>query len=106
MKKYFLILAGLLIVLILTSLTMFGQNSKTSQSGKQKESSGKIQNKEYKSIDIKDFFDPSSPTAGIQEAVDQLKPDGGTIILSPGTYKIRKSIVLFSGVYIMGSGEQ
>jgi hypothetical protein len=37
--------------------------------------------------------------------VDQLKPEGGTLLLSSGVYKIRKSIVLFSGVTIMGNGE-
>lgn len=75
-----------LIILSLFSLTIFGQ-------------------KTNKTVNAKDFFDPKSPTSGLQEAVDHLKPDGGTIILSPGTYKIRKSIVLFSGVYITGNGE-
>ena len=90
-------------VLLLFSVKMYGQvNDKLWEPGK---SISKVQQKGNKIIDTKDFFDPSSPTAGIQEAVDYLKPEGGTILVSPGTYKIRKSIILFSGVYIIGSGE-
>jgi hypothetical protein len=88
--------AGLLIAALLFSFGVAGQNINDAHSGK---SNAK------KTIDAKDFFDPSSPTSGLQEAVDHLKPDGGTIILSPGVYKIRKSILLFSGVYIIGNGE-
>ncbi len=105
MKRFLLIFVRLLIVLLFFSLTMFGQNINNLPSGKPSESINKTQQKEHKFVDIKDFFDPSSPTAGLQEAVNYLKPEGGTIFLSPGTYKIRKSIVLFSGVSIIGSGE-
>jgi hypothetical protein len=86
MKRCLLNSGGSLIVLVFFSLTLLGQ-------------------KTNKTIDAKDFFDPKSPTSGLQDAIDHLKPDGGTVFLSPGTYKIRKSIVLFSGVYITGSGE-
>ena len=56
-----------------------------------------------KRINLRDFYDPDSPTAGFQEAVDHLKPDGGEIYIPPGIYKIRQSIVLNSGIYIRGS---
>ena len=105
MKKYLLILAILLTGLLIFPITIYGQNTNKSQTGKNKKGPGTNEPKESKYIDIKDFYDPSSPTAGFQEAVDFLKPGGGMIFVSPGIYKIRKSIVLFSGIYIIGSGE-
>jgi hypothetical protein len=93
MKRSLLNSGGLLIVLLYLALTGSGQNKND------------LQPEKTRYVDAKDFFNPSSPTSGLQEAVDHLKPDGGTVYLSPGTYKIRKSIVLFSGVYITGNGE-
>jgi hypothetical protein len=93
MKGYLLNSCGLLIVFSIFAVTLSGQNSKD------------IQPVKTRYVDAKDFFDPASPTSGLQEAVNHLKPDGGTVYLSPGTYKVRKSIVLFPGVYITGSGE-
>lgn len=102
MKRYVMILLSML---LLSSLIVYGQDRKKTKSGRTSESISTIQVRKSKFADIRDFYDPSSPTAGLQEAVDYLKPDGGTVFLSPGTYKIRKSIVLFSGVYVTGSGE-
>lgn len=95
----------LLLVMCFASFSLFGPQSKNPtliRDSKTQESNFQSQ---VKSIDIKDFHDPSSPTAGFQEAVDFLKPNGGILYVSPGTYQIRKSIVLYSGIHIMGSGE-
>ena len=62
-----------------------------------------VSGQQNKCIDLRDFYDPNSPTAGFQEAVDYLKPDGGEIYVPPGIYKIRRSIVLHSGIYIRGN---
>jgi hypothetical protein len=58
-----------------------------------------------KTIFSSDFFNPDSPTAGLQEAIDFLKPEGGTLIITPGVYSIRKSVTLFSDITIKGYGE-
>lgn len=65
-----------------------------------------ISGQNNKCINLRDFFDPNSPTAGFQEAVDYLKPDGGEIYVPPGIYKIRRSIVLHSGISIRGNGDE
>ncbi len=96
MKGSLLYSAGSLILALLFSCTGFGQVQV---------SDNLVHKNTTKYVDAKDFFDPSSPTSGLQEAVDHLKPEGGTIFLSPGVYKIRKSIRLFSGVTIVGNGE-
>ena len=63
-----------------------------------------VSGQQNKCINLRDFYDPNSPTAGFQDAVDYLKPDGGEIYVPPGIYKIRKSIVLNSGISIRGNG--
>jgi len=63
-----------------------------------------VSGQQNKCINLRDFYDPNSPTAGFQDAVDYLKPDGGEIYVPPGIYKIRRSIVLNSGIYIRGNG--
>ncbi|MHB0998334.1 MAG: right-handed parallel beta-helix repeat-containing protein [Armatimonadota bacterium] len=46
-----------------------------------------------------------SDTAGLLDAISRLDPQGGTIVLAPGTYEIKDSIVIkHSNVYITGSG--
>ena len=94
-----------LIILLFISLTVLGNNTGELNSREKPKKSKKILNNVSRYVDAKDFFDPKSPTSGLQEAVDHLKPLGGTVFLSPGVYKIRKSIVLYSGVYISGNGE-
>lgn len=47
---------------------------------------------------------PGSPTAGIQEAVDALPPDGGVVLIGPGIYPVRHSIALRSNVTLRGEG--
>jgi len=50
------------------------------------------------------FFSPDSFTAGIQEAVDRLPPDGGIVQLPPGRFLLRRSVHLRSNVTLRGSG--
>ena len=83
-KNLLTILSILSIVFILCSPSVSGQNNKC--------------------INLRDFYNPNSPTAGFQEAVDYLKPDGGEIYVPAGIYKIRRSIVLESGISIRGNG--
>jgi len=47
-----------------------------------------------------------SPTAGIQEAIDSLGPQGGVVKLVPGDYPLRQSIRVVSNLTIEGAGEQ
>ena len=103
MKRRLLNSAGLLIFLLAFSLAVSGQKANDSHSGKATQKLSNVGMNKY--VDTKDFFDPKSPTSGIQEAIDHLKPAGGTVFLSPGVYKIRKSIILYSGVTITGNGE-
>jgi parallel beta-helix repeat protein len=49
---------------------------------------------------------PDSPTAGIQEAIDGLGPQGGVIKLVAGEYLLRQSIRVVSNFTIEGAGEQ
>lgn len=63
-----------------------------------------VSGQQNKCINFRDFYDPDSPTAGFQEAVDYLKPDGGEIFVPAGIFKIRRSIVLHSGISIRGNG--
>jgi len=62
-----------------------------------------VSGQKNKCINLGDYYDPDSPTAGFQEAVDYLTPGGGEIYVPPGIYKIRRSIVLNSGIYIRGN---
>ncbi|MBN2290102.1 MAG: right-handed parallel beta-helix repeat-containing protein [Candidatus Glassbacteria bacterium] len=52
-----------------------------------------------------DFQGPESRTAGIQEAVDALPPEGGIVYLPAGTYEVARAIHLRSGVYVRGDGD-
>jgi parallel beta-helix repeat protein len=65
----------------------------------------KTAGQDRKQVDLKDYYDPSSPTAGLQAAIDQLKPEGGIVHIPPGSYKIRRSVFLASGITLLGSGE-
>lgn len=47
-----------------------------------------------------------SPTAGLQEAIDSLGPQGGTIKLVTGEYLLRQSIRVVSNLTMEGAGEQ
>lgn len=47
---------------------------------------------------------PGSPTAGIQETIAQLPEAGGVVFIPRGTYLVRRSILLRSGVTLQGEG--
>lgn len=47
---------------------------------------------------------PSSPTSGIQEAVDQASGSGDIVLIPSGQYLVRRAIILKSGVQIVGEG--
>ncbi len=55
-------------------------------------------------LDAADFTRADSPTCGIQDAIDALPPDGGILTIPPGTYRLRRSLVLRSHVTLRGSG--
>ena len=48
----------------------------------------------------------SSPTAGIQEAVDAVVGNGGIVELQPGEYALRQSIRIRNNIEIRGLGEK
>ncbi len=47
----------------------------------------------------------TSPTAGIQEAIDSIGADGGVVTIPPGEYSLRQAIRIRSGVTLQGAGE-
>ena len=51
-----------------------------------------------------DFYSPLSPTSGIQEAIDALPPSGGLVVIPPGTYLLKRSIILPDNTALHGSG--
>jgi len=55
-------------------------------------------------LDASSFIRADSPTCGIQDAIDALPPDGGVLTIPPGTYRLRRSLVLRSHVTLRGSG--
>jgi len=58
-----------------------------------------------KTVNAAKFRKRSSATAGIQEAVDALPPEGGTVFIPAGIYRIARAIHLRSGVQLKGEGE-
>lgn len=55
-------------------------------------------------VNAADFASDKSFTGGIQEAIDSLPQRGGLVILPPGVYPLRRSVVLRSNVVLRGSG--
>ena len=53
---------------------------------------------------VKDFYSSSSPTSGIQEAIDALPKEGGLVIVPPGIYLLKCSIMLPDNTTLRGSG--
>jgi hypothetical protein len=52
-----------------------------------------------------DFLTADSRTAGIQEAIDALPPEGGVVYLPAGRHEISRIIQLRSGIYLRGEGD-
>jgi len=55
-------------------------------------------------VDAGKYFDPASPTSGLQEAIDATGPDGGIVLIPPGVYSLRRPLVMKSRVTLRGSG--
>ena len=49
-------------------------------------------------------FDPTSPTSGIQEAIDALGEGGGSVRIPAGEWPLRQSIVVSSRMQLTGDG--
>ncbi len=57
-----------------------------------------------RAVDAGKYFDPRSPTSGVQQAIDATGPEGGIVVLPPGVYPLRRSLILRSRVTLRGSG--
>lgn len=55
-------------------------------------------------LNVRDFQKASSRTSGIQEAIDALPRNGGTVHLPPGKYLLRRSVRVRSNLRIRGDG--
>ncbi|NKB66912.1 MAG: hypothetical protein GKR89_07625 [Candidatus Latescibacteria bacterium] len=55
-------------------------------------------------INASDYFDPASPTSGLERAVAALPPEGGQVQLQAGTYWLRRSLYIPSRVRLVGQG--
>ena len=55
-------------------------------------------------LDAADFIRADSSTCGIQDAINSLPSDGGIVTIPPGTYRLRRSLVLRSHVTLRGGG--
>ena len=56
-------------------------------------------------VNVKPVAPESSPTSGIQEAVDALPPEGGIVHIPAGRYTLRRQVLLRSRVVLRGEGE-
>jgi len=50
-----------------------------------------------------DYYDPTSPTLGLQRAIDALPKEGGVVILPAGVFQLRQGLVLRSNVTLRGN---
>ena len=57
-----------------------------------------------RSINAADFFDPASPTLGIQAAINAVPPEGGVVTVPAGRWPLHSSLVLRSNVILQGEG--
>lgn len=55
-------------------------------------------------LSVSEFYSTESPSSGIQETIDALPLSGGTVILPPGVYLLKQSVIVPSNVTIRGSG--
>ncbi len=55
-------------------------------------------------VNVADFYDRSSPTCGIGEAIASLSPDGGRVRAPAGTYPLRQPVCLPGCVSLVGDG--
>ena len=50
------------------------------------------------------FIDETSPTCGLQQAIDSLGPSGGTVTIPAGRYVLRRGVELSARVTLTGEG--
>lgn len=62
--------------------------------------------KQRRTVSVAGLVSSSSPTAGIQEAIDDLGRNGGVVTIPPGEYLLRQSIRVRSHVTLQGAGEK
>ncbi len=55
-------------------------------------------------LDAADFVNPDSPTLGLQDAIDALPEDGGTVLVPEGIWALRRGLTVPSHVTLRGSG--
>lgn len=55
-------------------------------------------------IDAADYYDPESPSGGLQEAIDAVPRAGGAVTIPPGVYLLKRGLVLRGGVTLRGAG--
>src|SRR5690242_9230947 len=55
-------------------------------------------------IDAARYFDPHSPTSGLQKAIDAAEPAGGVVEIPPGVYPLKQGLVLRNGITLRGCG--
>jgi len=55
-------------------------------------------------IDLRKYYDPESPTCGIQDAIDALPEAGGLVRIPAGVYRMRRAIRLRSRLTLAGAG--
>lgn len=55
-------------------------------------------------LDGRDFYDPGSPDAGFQAALEELRASGGTLLLPGGRYPLQEPLRPGSGVVVAGRG--
>ncbi|MEW6357493.1 MAG: right-handed parallel beta-helix repeat-containing protein [Planctomycetota bacterium] len=53
---------------------------------------------------VADFYSAKSPTYGIQEAIEALPKEGGTVVVPPGVYLLKRSVRVPGNVTLRGSG--
>jgi parallel beta-helix repeat protein len=55
-------------------------------------------------IDADKYFNRDSPTSGLQQAIDAAGPVGGLVLIPPGVYPLKQSLVVRSGITLRGAG--
>jgi parallel beta-helix repeat protein len=56
-------------------------------------------------VDATRFIDPTLPDCGLQKAIDSV-PEGGLLVISKGTYQLKRSLVLKANITISGAGPE
>ncbi len=57
-----------------------------------------------KTVNAADYYNPASPSSGLQEAIDSLPRQGGIVEIPPGTYLVQRSLRLKGNTTLRGAG--